>query len=202
MGQYPLNMARWWVSLLSLGAVLSLSACSVAPSDSSKSPSPTPSATSKPVVIPTVNPTLIPTKPPVTTIDVDSAKFADGFGGFVFKIGDGPTWCSVGADSLYVICEQSEVSTQYKTIPVPASCNYSYGYQVRLWAEAPAVGQLAEFVCAGGYYADPTDALTLASGERTTVGPFSCYVDKVTARCENETANYIVLGPKAWALGL
>jgi hypothetical protein len=195
-------MARWWAVILGLGAVLALSSCSVAPSDANGAESATPSTSSKPSVIPTVNPTLIPTEAPATTVDVDSAKFDDGFGGFVFKIGDGPTWCSVGADALYVICEQSEVSTQYKNIPVPASCDYSYGYQVRLWAEAPAVGQIAEFVCASGYYADPTDALTLASGEKTTVGPFSCYVDKVTARCENQTANYIVLGPKAWALGL
>ena len=203
LGQYPSHMPRWILGFLSLAAVLSLSACAISPADGDgRSPTPTVSTTSKPVVLPTIDPTLIPTEAPATLVDVDSAKFADGFGGFVFRIGEGPTWCSAGADALYVICEQSEVATQYKSIPVPASCEYSYGYQVRLWAAAPATGQMAEFVCAGGYYADAADALILQSGERTTVGSFTCYVEKVTARCENTVANYIVLGPKAWALGL
>ena len=62
------------------------------------------------------------------------------------------------------------------------------------------MGETAEFACAGGSYADPRGSNTLASGQRITMAPFSCFVEDVTARCENETGQYIALGPKVWAI--
>jgi hypothetical protein len=151
--------------------------------------------------MPTVAPSLIPTTPPATVIDVDPTQFDDGFGGHLFKVGNGPVWCSIDADSTYAICEMNEVDAQYKTIPIPSTCDYSFGYQIRLWSGVPLSGSEAEFTCSGGPYADPTNALTLSDNQRVKIGPFTCFVASDTVRCENEDAKFIVLGAKAWALG-
>ncbi|MEO0061216.1 MAG: hypothetical protein RL343_834, partial [Actinomycetota bacterium] len=35
---------------------------------------------------------------------------------------------------------------------------------------------------------------------KITVGSISCFVEDVTARCENATGQWIALGPKVWSL--
>ncbi len=192
-------MRRIAISLACLGIVVALSGCALG-ADAGQSASPT--ATQTPVATPTVDPTLVPTEAPPTVVDVDPIQFADTYGGYIFKIGSGPTWCSIGANSGFAICEQSPLDTKYGSIPIPDDCQYGYGYQVQLLADPATDGSdVAKFTCAGGYYADPVQALTLEDGQRITVGPMSCFVSNVTARCDNQRGNYIVLGPETWAFG-
>lgn len=188
-------MRRWMVALAGVALVAALSGCTP-----NQTPEPTESPTQSSQ--PTINPTLIPTQAPVEVIDVDPIKFDDGYGGYVFKIGDGRVWCSFDGAATYAICEIDEASAQYKPVAVPETCEYSYGYQLRLWDYPPAEGEgtVSEFVCSGGPYADPVNAQTLAANERVTLAPFTCFVTVNTVRCENESKDFIVLGPKAWAL--
>jgi len=178
--------------LLAVGLVLGAAGCSASPDAS-----PSPTATN---AMPSINPSLIPTQAPATVVDVDPAMFKDTYGDYIFRVGTGPTWCTISPDYGYAVCEQTEVATQYDPISVPASCEYSYGYQLRLWGSQPDQGEIAEFPCSGGSFSDPTSAATLETDQRITVAPFTCWVQEVTARCENESGQYIVLGPKAWAL--
>ena len=182
-------MRRALLALVTLGLAVTLGGCSYTDDN------PTPSG------LPTVDPSLIPTAPPAEVRDVDGAQFVTAYGDYIFKVGLGPVWCSVNTASAFVLCEQNEVTAQYETIPVPPTCDFSYGYQVRLWSTKPADGEVADFPCAGGSYADPVSAKVLNAGERVTLNGFTCWVDDVTARCENAAKNYIVLGPRAWALG-
>jgi hypothetical protein len=173
-----------------LGVSLTLAGCST--------PTPAPSVTADPT--PSVAASLIPTAPPSDVVDIDPANFAGDFGDYTFKVGDGPTWCTINVDRKNVLCEQSEADAKYPPIPVPSSCEFSYGYQLQLFATAPTDGtKIADFVCSGGAYADPTNAATLNSGERVTLDGISCYVVDTAARCENKSNDYIVLGPVAWA---
>lgn len=189
---YVCHVLRLWTSLVTLGLALTLAGCS--------SPAPTPTPTVDP--IPSVEPSLIPTAPPIDIIDVDPAGFAADFGDYTFRVGDGPTWCTINADRKTALCEQSEADAKYAPIPVPDDCEFSYGYQLQLFAGAPIDGaKAADFVCSGGAYADPTTASILNSGERITLEGISCFVEGTAARCENEAKNYIVLGPDAWAIG-
>jgi hypothetical protein len=180
--------------LLSFGLAITLGACA---SSDGGAQNPDNSVQA----IPTPDPALIPDAAPAGLPEADPAVFSDGFGDFIFKVGEGPTWCSISPESGFVLCEHNEAAASYPTIPVPATCDYSFGYQVRLWAKQPETGQTAEFPCMGGSYADPTNAKVLASGQKLTVAPFSCYVEDITARCENEDGKYIALGPEVWALG-
>ena len=180
--------------LLSFGLAITLGACA---SSDGGAQNPDNSVQA----IPTPDPALIPDAAPAGLPEADPAIYSDGFGDFIFKVGEGPTWCSISLESGFVLCEHNEAAASYPTIPVPATCDYSFGYQVRLWAKQPETGQTAEFPCMGGSYADPTNAKVLASGQKLTVAPFSCYVEDITARCENEDGKYIALGPEVWALG-
>lgn len=185
-------MQRLLTSVLSFGVALALAGCS--------SPAPAPKVSSDPT--PSVAASLIPTAPPSDVVDVDSTQFAGEFGDYTFKIGDGPAWCTINVNQHSVICEQSEADANYAPIPVPTTCDYSYGYQVQLFSSAPTDGtKVADFLCSGGAYADATNAGTLKSGERVTLDGISCYTVGTAARCENAALNYIVLGPDAWALG-
>ncbi len=185
-------MPRLLTSLFAVGVALTLAGCS--------SPAPAPTTSADPV--PSVAASLIPTAPPANVVDVEPVNFAGEFGDYTFRVGDGPTWCTINVDRKNVICEQSEADALYSPIPVPASCEFSYGYQVQLFAETPTDGtKTADFVCSGGAYADPTNAATLNSGERVTLDGISCFVDGTAARCENAAHKYIVLGPKVWATG-
>ena len=151
---------------------------------------------------PTIDPSLIPPTAPASVIEVPAANFVQSTGDYVFKVGSGPTWCTISPHFQLAICEQSEVATQYAPLRVPADCQYSYGYQVELKDAKPTDGsQQAFFPCLGSTFTDPSGAQTLLDGQQIMVSPFSCYVAVDTARCENTDGSYIVLGPKAWALG-
>lgn len=180
--------------VMALGIMLGASGCATSGPDSGSNPSQSNS-------MPTIDPSLIPTAPPASVIDVSADTFKTSYGDYIFKVGQGPTWCTISPSFGYTVCEQSEVATQYAPIQVPASCQYSYGYQVRLWGSKPSKGAAAEFPCSGGAFSDPSSAGTLLDGQRVTVAPFTCFVVGITARCENTQKNYIVLGPQAWAVG-
>lgn len=183
---------RLSTTLITLGLALALAGCS--------SPAPISTPTADPT--PSVEPSLIPTAPPIDIVDVDPAAFASDFGDYTFKVGTGPAWCTINTTRKVALCEQSEADARYAPIPVPKDCEFSYGYQVQLFAEVPTDGsKVVDFVCSGGAYADPDSASTLNSGERISLEGITCFVEGTAARCENEVENYIVLGPDAWALG-
>lgn len=191
-------MRKFLVGVAVAIATISLTACT--------SPDSVPSQSAAP----TIDPELIPTAPPEGVVDVDASKYADPFGEYVFKVGDGPTWCTISpaldgaTEPSFVTCEHNEASVQYEPVAIPADCTASYGYQIRLWSAKPeGIGnsEQAQFTCTSGFYADPSSAPVLANAERISVGELTCYVVDVTARCENTSGKYIVLGPKAWALG-
>ena len=183
-------MRRVLLAIVGLSLAATLTACSPEPIVE-----PTQSG------LPSIDPSLIPTTPPATVQDVSELPYQTSYGDYIFKVGLGPVWCSINVESQFAVCEQNEVTAQYEPIPVPSTCDFSYGYQVRLWKAQPAEGDIAEFMCAGGAYADPSNAQVLNSGDRITAAGFTCWVDDVTARCENGDGNYVVLGPRAWALG-
>ncbi|MEN9715898.1 MAG: hypothetical protein RJA35_1365 [Actinomycetota bacterium] len=181
-----------------LGAMLALifgvSGC--AATDGGGSASPTQSNA------PAIDPSLIPTAAPASVIDVAADGFKQASGDYVFKVGDGPTWCTISPSFKMSICEQSEVATLYAPIPVPSTCQYSYGYQVELKDEKPTDGtDQAFFPCLGSTFTDPSGAKVLLDGQRIKVGSVDCFVAGATARCDNKDGSFIVLGPKAWALG-
>ena len=43
---------------------------------------------------PTIAPELIPTEPPAEVVDVIPEGFLTSYGDIIFKVGDGPTWCT------------------------------------------------------------------------------------------------------------
>ena len=173
-------------------AISTLSACAPEPTPTETQASSSPTAT--------VDPTLVPTAAP-TLVEVSAKDFYQADRTYLFKVGDGPAWCSIDPGNDQVVCEINEVSAEYEPVDVPASCDYSYGYQLRLTRGTPAEGNPADFLCSGGPYADPSRALKLASGSQIKVGPFTCFVDEFAARCDNQDGSWIVMGPKAWALG-
>jgi hypothetical protein len=150
--------------------------------------------------IPTPDPALIPPAPTETTTAVSAATFDDGFGSYVFKVGNGPSWCTITPDLNQVICEQNEAAASYQPIPTPADCNGSYGYQIRLFGTKPTDMATAGFVCSTGQWQDPAEAKVLESGSKITVGAITCSVKDTAARCENESGQFIALGPKVWAV--
>ena len=185
-------MSRLLAASLSLGLALTLGACASEPVDGNAAGS------SKPT--PTPDQALVPVAPAAGLIDVDPAMYDDGYGWFSFKVGDGPTWCTITPDTDRVLCEQNEAAAQYLPIPSADTCEGSYGYQVQLWAVQPEVGEIAEFPCASGQFQDPSVAQVLPSGSRISVGSISCFVNDVTARCENLTGQWVALGPSVWSL--
>ena len=185
-------MSRLLAVSLSLGLALTLGACAT-PADGGN-----PSSTSKPT--PTPDQALVPQVPTTPLTEVDPALYNDGFDWYTFRVGDGPTWCTITPESDHVLCEQNEAAAQYLPIPPAAGCEGSYGYQVELFAAKPENGEIVGFPCASGQFQDPTDAQLLPSGSKITVGSISCFVEDVTARCENTTGQWIALGPKVWSL--
>ena len=162
-------------------------------------PSGSPTESSNPSSIPTPDASLIPVAAPANTKAVDIAQFDVGFDEYLFKVGDGPAWCTINAAENWSLCEMNEAAAEYQPIPTPSDCQGSYGYQIKLFAAKPADGNTAGFICSGGYYSDPSVAQTLANGESVTVGDIVCYVSEMTARCDNKNGQYIALGPKVWA---
>jgi hypothetical protein len=149
---------------------------------------------------PTIAPELIPTAPPEEVVDVIPEGFLTSYGDIVFKVGDGPTWCTMSEFDNFVTCEHREFDAKYEQLPVPEDCQYTYGYQLRLRGAAAEGFKMAEFTCANANWSDPSTAPILASGERITTFGFSCFVEKQAARCENAMGDFIVLGPEAWAM--
>ena len=149
---------------------------------------------------PVIAPELIPTAPPEEVVDVIPEGFLTSYGDIVFKVGDGPTWCTMSDFDDFVICEHREFDAKYEQLPLPADCQYSFGYQLRLRGEPVEGSEMAQFTCANANWSDPSAAPVLASGERITTFGFSCFVEKQAARCENSTGDFIVLGPDAWAM--
>lgn len=185
-------MSRFTAAALALTLAIGLGGCA-ASIDGATSPTGSQS-------IPTPDPALIPPAPASTITAVDAATFDDGFGSFVFKVGDGPSWCTINPDLNQVICEQNEAAASYEPIPAPADCSGSYGYQIRLFATKPDTGETAGFVCSTGQWQDPAGAKVLPSGSKVTAGGLTCYVKDTAARCQNESGQYIALGPKVWAI--
>lgn len=184
-------MRRLKVAFVALSLVAALSGCAGdAGADPTQSGAP----------MPTIDPALIPDAAPADLASVDATKFDTGFGEYTFRVGDGPAWCTINHESNFVVCEQSEASAQYEPIPIPATCDFSYGYQVRLWAQAPSGSPVVDMPCSGGSYADPTGTKTLADREKVSVNGITCWVDQLNVRCDNEVGNYVALGPEIWAL--
>lgn len=180
-------MSRKLLTIAMIGLSLALSGCAVTPSGpGDKTPEPTQ----------TFDPALIPTAPDEGALEVDPSVFDNGFGEFTFKVGGGPTWCTLNAEDKSAVCEQNEADATYDAPESPSSCKLSYGYQFKLTA-----GKAGQINCASGLYADPSLAQVLNPGETVTVGELTCFVSDITARCDNKAGNYIVLGPEVWALG-
>ena len=176
-----------------IGAIALLIAVSACTPDGGETATPTATA------IETPDASLIPPPAGADVKAVDSSLYDVGFSEFLFRAGEGPTWCTINADEQWVLCEQNEASATYKPVAPPADCEYSYGYQIKLYATQPENGQTAGFVCASGYYTDGSAAATLKSGEKITVGDITCYVAEVVARCDNKNGQYIALGSNIWA---
>ena len=158
--------------------------------------------TSTPVVEPSpvIDPELIPSAPPEEIVDVGPEKFLTSYGDIIFRVGDGPTWCTISEFDDFVICEHGEFDAEYDQLPLPEDCQYTYGYQLRLRGAPVEESKMAEFTCANANWSDPSAAPVLASGERITSFGFTCFVEKQAARCENSSGDFIVLGPEAWAM--
>ena len=180
-------MGRKLLTVAVIGMSLLFSGCAVTPSGP---------VDKTPDVAQTFDPALIPTVPDQGSLAVDPKIFDNGFGEYTFKVGGGPAWCSLNGADKFVICEQNEADATYDALNVPTSCKLSYGYQFKL--SSSKAGQIS---CASGLYADPSVAQTLNNGETVTLGDITCFVSEVTARCDNKSGNYIVLGPEVWALG-
>jgi hypothetical protein len=193
LGQDTLSNMRRLVSVV-LGLTLAFGLAGCAASSDG------PSQTTGSQVIPTPDPALIPPAPADSVKAVPASTFDDTYGDYIFKVGDGPSWCTITPDMNQVICEQNEAAASYQPIPTPANCDGSYGYQIRLWGSTPKTGKTAEFVCATGQWQDPAQAQVLPSGSKVAVAGFTCYVKDTAARCENQTGQFIALGPKVWAI--
>ena len=148
---------------------------------------------------PTIDSSLIPIEAPADIVDVSAAGFVTTFGDYIFKVGDGPTWCTISQVDDFVICEHKEFSAKYDAIPIPAGCEFTYGYQVRLRGEPVAGSKQAEFTCANSAWSDAASAPVLEDGQRISAAGFTCFVEGQIARCENKSGDYIVFGPTAWA---
>ena len=145
---------------------------------------------------PTPDASLIPIAPGTEVKAVDYTLFDVGFDEYLFKAGDGPVWCTINSVENWSLCEMNEAAAEYAPLETPADCEGSYGYQIKLYADSNTA---PGFICSGGYYSDASVAQTLNSGEKITVGDITCYVNEITARCDNTSNQYIALGPKVWA---
>ena len=147
----------------------------------------------------TIDPSLIPTSAPADAIDVDPILYDSGFGDFTFRAGDGPAWCTINETQGFAICEIDEAEANYTPTDVPASCEYSYGFQFRLRAEVSSGLPFVDLPCSGGAYADPTEANVLESRQKISLAGITCWVDELNVRCDNNHGHYIALGPEIWA---
>lgn len=186
---YPECVNRKLLTSAMLGALLLLSGCAVTDSSNNDDQ------------YQVFDPDDIPEAAPSDALAVDPAVFANEYSEYSFKVGAGPTWCTINGEAKYVICEQIETDATYDPLPVPEVCKLSYGYQFKLSEDKPKDDDAAKITCASGLYADAATAQTLNSGEALTVGGITCFVSDITARCDNQRGNFIVLGPEVWAKG-
>ena len=186
-------MRKFFGVVGAIALLVTLSACT-------PSSSPDPSDSTSTSANQTPDPSLIPAAPDENVKAIDASLFDAGFGEYLFKAGQGPAWCTINTDEKWVLCEQNEASAEYSPVQAPSTCDYSYGYQMKLWEGTPTDGtDIAGFVCAGGYYNDPSVAQTLNANEKITVGGITCYVADTVVRCDNQNGQYIALGAKVWA---
>jgi hypothetical protein len=172
--------------------VLTLSLTGCAAEDTSTSPDGS-------TPLPTIDQALIPQEAPADVVEVDPDLFMVDYGDIIFKVGTGPTWCTLSEYDDIAICEHKETDVRYEPLPVPTDCIYTYGNQIKLLGSPAAGEQMADFTCASSPYSDASTSPSLADGEQITAFGFSCFVEGETARCENSTGEFIVLGPDAWA---
>jgi hypothetical protein len=186
---YHEGMSKFSLGSSLLVAALLLTGCTAEGDVAEPSPEPTP----------TIDQKLVPTEPPADVVDVDPAAFLTSYGDVIFKVGDGPTWCTMSEFDDFVTCEHKEFDAKYELLPVPEDCQYTYGYQLRLYGSPVEGSKMAEFTCANANWSDASSSPALASGQRITTYGFSCFVEGQVARCENGSGDFIVLGPEAWA---
>ena len=159
----------------------------------------TPTETDGSTPLPTIDQALIPQEAPADVVEVDPDLFLVEYGDIIFKVGDGPTWCTLSEYDDIAICEHKETEVRYEPLPIPADCLYTYGNQIKLLGSPVAGQKNADFTCANSPYSDASTSPSLADGEQITAFGFTCFVEGETARCENSTGDFIVLGPDAWA---
>ena len=159
----------------------------------------TPTETDGSTPLPTIDQALIPKEAPADVVEVDPDLFLVEYGDIIFKVGDGPTWCTLSEYDDIAICEHKETEVRYEPLPIPADCVYTYGNQIKLLGSPVAGQKNADFTCANSPYSDASTSPSLADGEQITAFGFTCFVEGETARCENSTGDFIVLGPDAWA---
>ena len=159
----------------------------------------TPTETDGSTPLPTIDQALIPQEAPADVVEVDPDLFLVEYGDIIFKVGDGPTWCTLSEYDDIAICEHKETEVRYEPLPIPADCIYTYGNQIKLLGSPVAGQKNADFTCANSPYSDASTSPSLADGEQITAFGFTCFVEGETARCENSTGDFIVLGPDAWA---
>lgn len=170
--------------------VLSLTGCTTeTPADGSDGSEP----------MPTIDQALIPQEAPADVVVVDSDLYLVEYGDIIFKVGTGPTWCTLSEYDDIAICEHKETDVLYEPLPIPEDCNFTYGNQIKLLGNAVAGEKTADFTCANSPYSDASTSPALGDGEQITAFGFTCFVKGETARCENSTGEFIVLGPQAWA---
>lgn len=186
---YPECVHRKLLTFALIGATLLLSGCAVAPGTTDDSD------------YQVFDPADIPQALPSDALEVPPEVFDNGYSEYSFKVGSGPTWCTINAEEKFAICEQIETDASYDPLPVPDSCKVSFGYQFKLFETKPKGADAAQITCVSGLYADPAGAQTLTNGEALTVGGITCFVINDTARCDNKHENFIVLGPEVWAKG-
>ena len=149
--------------------------------------------------LPKIDPALIPQEAPADVVEVNPNLFLVDYGDIIFKVGTGPTWCTLSEYDDIAICEHKETDVRYEPLPIPADCDFTYGNQIKLLGSPTSGEQTAFFTCANSPYSDARTSPALADGERITAFGFSCFVQGETARCENSTGDFIVFGPDAWA---
>ena len=152
--------------------------------------------------LPKIDPALIPQEAPAGVVEVNPDLFVVDYGAIkdiIFKVGTGPTWCTLSEFDDNAICEHKEADVRYEPLPIPADCKFTYGNQIKLLGSPASGEEAAFFTCANSPYSDARTSPALADGERITAFGFSCFVQGETARCENSTGDFIVFGPDAWA---
>jgi hypothetical protein len=149
--------------------------------------------------LPKIDPALIPQEAPADVVEVNPDLFLVEYGDIIFKVGTGPTWCTLNGEDDVAICEHKETEVRYEPLPKPSDCEFTYGNQIKLLGRATTGETIADFTCVNSPYSDASTSPSLGDGEQITAFGFTCFVVGETARCENSAGDYIVLGPDAWA---